>query len=169
MKKRKNVALMIAINAIVAGLYVILTLPFGVFAMNDFIQFRPAEALTILPALMPFSIFGLVIGCAISNLIASPFGIADAVLGATVTLIAGLLTSIKPFKKVYLAPLPPIILNALCLPLIWMIAPDVVITYWMCFLGLLLTQTVVIYALGVPLYFLTQKQIMPRLFDDENN
>ncbi|MEG1519445.1 MAG: QueT transporter family protein, partial [Clostridia bacterium] len=67
----------IARSALVAALYVALTLPLGALATTPFIQIRPAEALTMLPILMPSSIVGLVIGCGIVNLVSST--IIDAI------------------------------------------------------------------------------------------
>lgn len=153
----------IATNAVIAALYVVFTLPFGVIAVNNVIQFRPAEALAILPALAPHTAIGLAIGCCIANII-SPFGIYDMVLGALVTLIAALLTSTKLFRKIYLAPIPPIILNALLLPLIWIIGGQGgEIVYYISMAGLLVSQSVVIYGLGTPLYILTKKKLLPYL------
>ena len=116
----KKSAKYIAVNAVVAALYVALTVPFGALATNPYIQIRPGEALTILPALMPYCIPGLAIGCAIGNIV-STFGIWDIILGTLITTIAALLTAFV-FKKFYFAPLPPILLNAFLLPLVWLLA-----------------------------------------------
>ena len=56
---KNNYTKMIAVNALVAALYVVLTMPFGVITTSSGFQFRPAEALTILPALMPYTVIGL--------------------------------------------------------------------------------------------------------------
>ncbi len=157
---KQNVTKFIAVNAVVASIYVVLTMPFGVITTGIF-QFRPAEALAILPALCPYTIVGLAIGCGISNMV-SMFGIYDIVLGSAVTLLAGYLTSTKLFRNKWLAPLPPILLNALLLPLIWLIS-DSSVGYLLCMCSLLVSQTVVIYGLGIPLYVVTQKRLMPML------
>lgn len=151
----KNYTKIIAINAVVASLYVVLTMPFGVITTSSGMQFRPAEALTILPALMPYCVWGLAIGCGISNLV-SAFGIADILLGALVTLVAGLITS--KLKNPFLAALPPVILNAIFMPLIWMIASPV--AYWANMASMLLTQGVVIFGIGIPLYYVFKKYVM---------
>lgn len=153
---------MIAMNAVVAALYVVFTLPFGTLAINPYVQIRPAEALTILPALMPWSVVGLTIGCAVSNVI-STFGIWDVILGSTVTLIAGLLTAFV-FKKFYLAPIPPVVLNAVLLPVVWLIAAPEGVTWTVYLLevaGLLVSQSVVCFGLGIPLFFAARKHVLP--------
>ena len=154
----------LCVNAVLAALYVVLTMPFGVLTTASGFQFRPAEALTILPVLFPYTVWGLAIGCAISNLV-SAFGVADVVLGALTTLVAGFLTA--RCRKFYLAPLPPVLLNAFLLPLIWMIASPV--SYWPNVLSLLLTQSAVIFGLGIPLYFLAKKTMMPLLSLDNKS
>lgn len=164
----KKSAKYIAVNAVVAALYVALTVPFGALATNPYIQIRPGEALTILPALMPYCIPGLAIGCAIGNIV-STFGIWDIILGTLITTIAALLTAFV-FKKFYFAPLPPILLNAFLLPLVWLLAGTDGMT-WLIYLmqvgGLLVSQSVVCYGLGIPLYFLAKKRIVPMLRLDE--
>ncbi|OPJ58494.1 QueT transporter family protein [Clostridium oryzae] len=103
-------------SAMVAAIYVVVTL-FIVPALSfQSIQFRIAEAFTALPYFSPIFIPSLFIGCIISNL-GSPLGVIDIALGSLATLISACLTyligksSIK-YKK-FLAPLPPVIINAL--------------------------------------------------------
>ncbi|MEG2014621.1 MAG: QueT transporter family protein [Clostridia bacterium] len=153
---QKNSTKFICFNAVIAALYVVLTMPFGVISTSSGLQFRPAEALSILPLLFPYTVWGLTIGCAISNLV-SAYGIADIILGSITTLIAGLITT--KMQKFYLAPLPPIILNALILPLIWLLFAGQA-GYLINMAGLLLTQSAVIYGLGVPLYFIAKKHLV---------
>lgn len=167
---KKNVTKFVCVNAAVAALYVVFTMPFGIISTQSGLQFRPAEALTVLPALCPYTVVGLTIGCAISNLV-SQFGIFDILLGSLTTLIAGLLTSTKLFNKFWSAPIPPVILNAAFLPMIWMLAdPEL---GWSLYLinagGLLLTQSVVIFGLGIPLYFLTKSKLLPLMALEDTN
>lgn len=98
--------------AVVAALYVALTFavaPFGYGA----VQFRVSEALAVLPFVMPSSMFGVAIGCALANL-GSPFGLPDIIIGSLASLFAGFLTS--KVKNKWLAPLPPVLVNALVIP-----------------------------------------------------
>lgn len=142
----------IARNAIVAGLYVALTLPLGPLATTPFIQIRPAEALTLLPLLMPSSIIGLVVGCAIVNLVSSTF--IDVIIGTLITAIAGLLT--RAIKNPYLGGLPPVLLNAIGLPIMfYILGYEIVFSYMV--VSMLISQTLWVYGLGLPLHFLTKK------------
>ena len=156
---KANATKYIALNAVIASLYVVLTMPFGIISTSAGFQFRPAEALTILPSLMPYVTPGLAIGCAISNMV-SAFGIADIVLGSLVTFVAGWMSS--KTKNPWLAALPPVLLNAIFLPLIWLLAMGDA-GYWFNLGSLLLTQSAVIYGLGVPLHFIFKKRVMPLL------
>lgn len=156
---KKTATKIIVINALVAALYVVLTMPFGVISTSSGLQFRPAEALTILPSLMPYTMFGLAIGCAVSNFV-SAFGILDVVLGSLITLAAAFLTS--KIKNPFLAALPPVLLNAVFMPLVWLIAAGDA-AYWINAGSMLLTQGAVIYGIGVPLHFVFKKYIMPQI------
>lgn len=132
--------------AAVAALYFCLTIVLAPISYGP-LQFRLSEALVLLPFLYPEATIGLVIGCAFAN-ITSPFGVLDIIVGAVVTGIAGYMTS--KIKNIWLAPLPPIVLNAVFLPIVWSIVgtPEI---YIINLLSLLASQSVVIYALGVPL------------------
>lgn len=156
---KSNATKIIALNAVIAALYVVLTMPFGIISTSAGFQFRPAEALTILPSLVPYVTPGLAIGCAISNMV-SAFGIADILLGSLITLTAGYLSG--KTKNPWLAALPPVLLNAIFLPLVWLLATGDV-GYWFNCASLLLTQSAVIYGLGVPLHFIFKKRVMPLL------
>ena len=92
-------------SAVIAAIYTVLTLLLAPISYGQ-IQVRVSESLTLLPFLSSYSIWGVFLGCIISNLIG----------GSLATLIAAILTyyigkSNLKFKK-YLAPLPPIIINA---------------------------------------------------------
>lgn len=99
---------------LIAAIYVILTLILGETSFGP-IQFRISEALTILPFFEPAAIPGLFVGCLLSNIFGG-YGFLDIFFGSLTTLLAAYLTSKMPNK--YLATLPPIILNALIIP-IW--------------------------------------------------
>ena len=108
MKKRSARELTIA--ALVGAMYVVLgyfgntfNLTFGV------IQCRFSEALTVLPFLNPVTIWGLFIGCLITNIL-SPYGLLDMIFGPLATLLAAVLTA--RCKKKWFAPLPPVLCNA---------------------------------------------------------
>ncbi|ACB85839.1 QueT transporter family protein [Natranaerobius thermophilus] len=99
----------IARTAIIAAIYIAVTQVVSPFAFHA-VQIRVPEALTVLPFLTKHAIPGLTIGVFIANSL-GPLGIVDMVLGSLATLLAALLTWKMP--KTYLAPLPPVIINAL--------------------------------------------------------
>ena len=112
----------IAFCAVIAALYATITYLSGEAGFTP-LQLRPAEALTLLPFLFPQSMWGLFVGCAIANII-SPIGVLDMIFGPLATLIAAFLTS--KCKTLWMAAIPPIIINAIVVGTIIMIgAPDV--------------------------------------------
>ena len=102
--------------AMIAALYVVLTLianALGLASSN--IQIRFSEALTILPFFTPAAIPGLYVGCLISN-IATGAALPDIIFGPLATLLGALGTWALRKKSRWLAPLPPILANALIIP-----------------------------------------------------
>ncbi len=157
----KYSAKFVAVNAVVATLYVVFTMPFATFS-TGILQFRPAEALTVLPALFPYVSLGITVGCMVSNVV-SAFGLLDVLLGSLTTALACILTAYL-CKNKWLAPLPPIVLNATVLPLVWMFAGGLgQYTYIVSMLFLLVSQSVVCYGLGIPLYVFADKKLRPLL------
>lgn len=69
--------------AAIAAVYAVLTMVLPSFTP---LQCRASEVLCILPFFMPFTSWGLFIGCLIINLI-SPYGWADVVFGSLATLL----------------------------------------------------------------------------------
>ncbi|MEG1240029.1 MAG: QueT transporter family protein [Oscillospiraceae bacterium] len=101
----------LTLAAMVAALYAVMSYFGNIFGMTYFgIQFRFAEALTVLPFLFPATAPGLFVGCFIANIL-SPFGALDVVFGSLATLLAAFLTMKMPSK--WLAPLPPVLCNGL--------------------------------------------------------
>lgn len=118
MKNRKLKRL--TVHAMIAALYTVISL---VFALTSFgaLQIRVSEMLTLLPALGPYCIISVTFGCFLSNLVgfligANPFAI-DILVGTVATLIAACLTyllrNIKVKNIPILAPLPPVLVNAI--------------------------------------------------------
>ncbi|MEG0596852.1 MAG: QueT transporter family protein [Oscillospiraceae bacterium] len=101
----------LTLAAMVAALYAVMSYFGNIFGMTYFgIQFRFAEALTVLPFLFPATAPGLFVGCFIANIL-SPFGALDIVFGSLATLLAAFLTMKMPSR--WLAPLPPVLCNGL--------------------------------------------------------
>lgn len=142
---KKLSLIMITRSAVIAALYFCATVFTAPICFGP-MQLRIAEALTLLPFVFPETAIGLAIGCALAN-ISSPFGLVDVFVGAGVTLIAGLLTS--KCKNIFLATLPPILLNAFIIPLIWVFS-GVEEIYLTAAIYLLVSQALIIILLGIP-------------------
>lgn len=107
----------LALAAIVAALYAVMGYFGGIFGLTfGPVQFRFAEALTVLPFLYPATAPGLAVGCLIVNLL-SPYGPVDVIFGTLATAIAAWWTARMP--KWYLAALPPILVNLVILTPMW--------------------------------------------------
>lgn len=103
--------------AIIAALYIVLTFLANAFGLaSGSIQIRLSEALTILPFFTPAAIPGLFIGCLLSNILTGCV-LLDIIFGSLATLI-GAIGSYLLRKNKYLVPVPPIIANALIVPLV---------------------------------------------------
>ncbi len=110
---RSKKTLFITEAAAIAAIYTVLVVIFQLTSFGP-IQFRIAEALTILPYFTPAAIPGVTIGCFLSAILTSAPPI-DMIFGSLATLIAAFL-SYKLRKHKFLVPVPPIVLNALIIP-----------------------------------------------------
>ncbi len=138
--------------ALIAAVYVTVTMMFQAISFG-IIQVRISEALTVLPYFTPIAIWGLFIGCFLANLLGG-FGLYDIVFGSLATLVAAFLTSKMP--KAYLAPLPPVVVNALVVGGYLSIILHQ--PYWFAAFYVGLGQVIACYALGYPLLlFLKQR------------
>ena len=101
--------------AAIAAIYLVLVLVFQYSSFGP-VQFRIAEALTILPYFTTAAIPGIGIGCLLSNIL---FGadMLDIIFGSLASLLAAYL-SYKLKSNKFLVPLPPIIINALVIPFV---------------------------------------------------
>ena len=136
----------LSIAAVIAALYAALTVFFAPISYGA-VQYRVAEALTLLPVLFPQAVPGLALGCLLSNLIGG-YGVWDVVFGTLATLIAALLTY-RLRKNVWLAAAPPVLVNAVVVGLLlhFVLALPLIPTIATVGFG----QLVVVYVLGVPL------------------
>lgn len=120
-------------GGLVAALYVALTFISSLLGLSSgAIQLRFSEALCILPVFNPHSVYGLFIGCIISNIIAGG-NIADIIFGSIATLLGAIFTR-KFRKNIYLALLSPIFFNTLIVPFILSYAYGVENAMWTMFL-----------------------------------
>ena len=110
----KNTKLLVQAAAI-AAVYVVLTMVFAPFSFGE-VQVRISEALTILPFFTPAAIPGLFVGCLIGNILGGAI-LPDIIFGSLATLI-GAVFSWMLRKNRYLVPIPPIVSNAVIVPLV---------------------------------------------------
>ena len=113
--KRKHSALFLAQGALIAAMYVALTLIFAPVSFGA-VQLRVAEALTILPLFTSAAIPGLFIGCVLANLLGGAI-LWDIIFGSLATLIGAVLGYCLR-KNRWLVPLPAIAANTVIVPLV---------------------------------------------------
>ncbi|CUX37502.1 QueT transporter family protein [Clostridium sp. C105KSO13] len=113
---RNNKVLFMAQAAMIAAIYVVLTLLFAPFSYGE-VQVRISEALTILPVFTPAAVPGLLIGCLISNILGGSI-LPDIIFGSLATLIGAFFTWRLRNKNKFLAPLPPIVSNMIIVPFV---------------------------------------------------
>lgn len=147
---------------IIAALYVVLSLAVLPVASGA-IQFRPSEALCVLPLFFPEAIPALFIGCMLSNLITGCV-IWDIIFGSVITLVAAVLTYFcgKMIKnaviQIIVGGIFPVLLNAFFLPVIWYYCyGELEYLYIIQVSFLIISQSVSIYIWGTFLYFAVKR------------
>jgi uncharacterized membrane protein len=136
----------IAITGIIAALYTIMTVGLAWMSFES-IQFRLAEILNLLAFIDPFYGIGVIIGCFLSNVIASTLGPIDWVVGTFATAVA--VFGIAKTKNLFVASLCPVIANTLV---------SVELTYvfgsplWYNLVTVAIGEFVVVVCLGFPLF-----------------
>lgn len=149
----------IAFAAVIGAVYASLTILLSPISYGP-VQFRVSEVLCILPFFFPFSVWGLFVGCILSNLI-SAYGVLDVVFGSLATLLAALCTMRigmhhrESTAAKALACLPPVIFNAVIVgALIAYAGSQTSAVFWPAFLSNAIWvgfgELVVLYALGLP-------------------
>ena len=146
----------LCLSGVIAALYASLTLLLAPISFGP-VQFRVAEAMTLLPLLTPAATPGLVIGCFLSNILGST--VEDAFLGTGATFVAAILTRECRGNK-WIAAFWPVICNALIVGVMlyamsggsWLLN---IVTVG-------LGEAAVCYLLGIPLVNALEKN--PKLF-----
>lgn len=152
----------LAQGGIIAALYAALTLLFAPISFGD-IQFRVAEALTLLPILTPSAVPGLFVGCLIANLLASGVGWMDVVFGSLATLLAAVLTrQLRRFN--WLAALMPVLANGLIVGGVLSHVLSLPFLPTACTVAL--GEAAVCYMLGLPLINLLRTRVDAKYFED---
>ncbi|MCR5593511.1 MAG: QueT transporter family protein [Saccharofermentans sp.] len=113
MNNNKKRIRLVVYSGVLAALYVVLTLPVAQYAFGP-IQFRLAEALTVLPIFAFGYIPGVSLGCFLANLLnPSNLGPVDIIGGTAATLIAGILSRLIGKRNKFLGIIPPVLVNGL--------------------------------------------------------
>ena len=107
----------VTLAAMIASLYVVLTLVSAVFGLSSgAIQIRISESLCVLALFTPAAIPGVTIGCLVSNLIISA-NILDIIFGTLATFI-GVYGGYLLRKREWLVTVPTILANTIIIPLV---------------------------------------------------
>jgi uncharacterized membrane protein len=132
-------------GGMIAALYAVLTVALEPISYGA-VQFRVAEALTLLPFYLPEAIPGLFAGCLMANLYGGN-GPLDVLLGSAATLAAAFLSRRAP--RLWLATLPPILINMAVIGtlLSWLYSLPLWLTIFQVGAG----QTGVCFFVGIPL------------------
>lgn len=163
MNKSTNTTRKLALAAVVAAAYAVLTLFLAPISFSN-VQFRVSEVLCILPWFFPCTVPGLFVGCVVANLL-SPMGISifDVVFGSLATLGAGVMTAWlgkkeHTLKNQILACLMPVIFNAVIVGAVLTWAYEIFIVPGNALLSYLVNgalvgfgELVVLFVLGLPL------------------
>ena len=152
-------------SSMIGAIYFILC-----FFQQDFasgaIQCRLSEGLTLLPLFFPEAILGVTIGCLIWNIMHGV--LYDVIFGTLATLIACIITYLigklikNDFLRIILGGLPPILINALVIPLVILFGYGETLSYGYLFLTIGLGQLIAVYVVGTIVYF-PLKEILKRV------
>ena len=121
MKKRSKLTLYTTRGALIAAVYVVLTMLASMMGLSSgVIQLRFSEAMCILPIFLPEAVPGLFIGCIVSNLISG--GVFwDVLFGSIATLLGAIgARALRelPERIKWIATLPTILANVIIVPLV---------------------------------------------------
>ncbi len=160
--KRKNTSILFLTQAaVITALYVVLTFIASALGISSgVIQIRFSESLTVLPYFTPAAVPGLFIGCLLANLLTGAT-LPDIIFGSLATFIGAVLTR-KLRKHKWLAPVPPILANALIIPFVLLWAYGIR-PLWFSFVTVTIGEVISCGILGMFLLF-ALKKYMGRLF-----
>ena len=121
MKKRSKLTLYTTRGALIAAVYVVLTMLASMMGLSSgVIQLRFSEAMCILPIFLPEAVPGLFIGCIVSNLISG--GVFwDVLFGSIATLLGAIgARALRelPERIKWIATMPTILANVIIVPLV---------------------------------------------------
>ncbi|MDO4284340.1 MAG: QueT transporter family protein [Eubacteriales bacterium] len=161
-------------SAVIAAVYVVLTLALAPISFGP-VQFRVSEMLCVLPAFTPAGIYGVTIGCLLANILGGAM-LPDIVFGTLATLLGALgtyvlcrggnaadalsagaagsgadsrfLTDAAGLRYRLCAVLPPIVSNAVIIPLVLKYAYHMEDAVWFMVLTVGLGEVLAVGVLG---------------------
>ena len=141
----------LSLGGAIAALYVVLTLVAQAFGLaSGAIQVRLSEALTILPCFTAAAVPGLTVGCVLANLITG-CAMWDVVFGSLATLLGAVGTWLLR-KKPMIAWIPPVISNAVIVPIVLQKVYGVPDAWWYLVLTVGAGEIIACGVLGMLLY-----------------
>ena len=138
----------IAFGAVIAALYVALTL-INPLAFGN-VQLRFSEILVLFCFYNPVFAVPMIVGCLVANLLGSPYGWADVILGTLGTAIA--VFPMSKIKNIWISSLLPVVTNAVLVGIMLTYVYSLPFPLWQNMLFVGLGQFVVITVIGVPLF-----------------
>ncbi|HKL73674.1 MAG TPA: QueT transporter family protein [Clostridia bacterium] len=151
----------LARTGLIAALYAVFTIVLYPISYGP-VQCRISETMTLLPLFFVEAIPGLIIGCLIANIFSGV--VMDMVFGTLATALAAVATyfigkAIKNKAMPFVAAIPPVLFNALILPLMWMLFTDEPGFYWYNFATVMAGQVISVYILGIPLFYAIKSRL----------
>ena len=146
-------------GGLIAALYVVLTLVSQLFGLaSGVIQVRLSESLCMLPCLTPAAIPGLSIGCLIANFVmGNPW--QDVLFGTSATVIGAFGTWMMRKKAPQWSWIPPVLSNAIIVPIVLIHAYHVPDAWWFLVLTVGAGELIACGLIGLYIYPLAQKAI----------
>lgn len=139
--------MMITRGALIAAMYVVLVLIFQPISFGA-VQFRVAEALTLLPFLWIEAVPGLFVGCLIANIFGG-LGPWDIFLGSGATFIAAWFSRVSP--NLFWAALSPVIVNGVIVGSYLTLVAGLPMPFYFSIAYVAAGEAMACFALGIPL------------------
>ncbi len=163
----------VATCAMIAALYTAISLALAM-ASYGVTQIRVAECLTLLPVLSPLGIYGVTVGCLLTNILGVALGLnmpVDILFGTLATAVAAVLSwkmrRLRIRRLAIPSAIPPILVNGLVigLELTWLSGSFQWDVFWTCAVSVTVGQIIPCLVLGVLLiWVLERKGLDKKLF-----
>lgn len=129
MKSHRHTTLYLVQASMIAAIYIVLTvLAAGFDLASGAIQVRFSEMLTVLPFFTPAAVPGVTIGCLLANILTGS-ALPDVIFGTLATLLGALGTRALRHHR-FLCTIPPVVSNAVIIPLVLRFAYGIPGSFW---------------------------------------